>query len=89
MSSEEVGELAGLASMRALAHPTRVAIVKLLEAHPALTATECGNALGFSAKTEIDREQWGMTWNQALETGGVMVSKKITIEIEGEAIRQD
>jgi DNA-binding transcriptional ArsR family regulator len=51
MSSEEVGEPAGLASMRALAHPTRVAIVKLLEAHPALTATECGNALGFSAKT--------------------------------------
>jgi DNA-binding transcriptional ArsR family regulator len=51
MSSEEVGEPAGLASMRALAHPTRVAIVKLLEAHPALTATECGNALGLSAKT--------------------------------------
>jgi polyisoprenoid-binding protein YceI len=47
------------------------------------------DVLGFSAKTEIDREQWGMTWNQALETGGVMVSKKITIEIEGEAVRQD
>ena len=29
-----------------------------------------------------------MTWNQALETGGVMVGKKIKIEIEGEAIRQ-
>jgi DNA-binding transcriptional ArsR family regulator len=41
----------GLAAMRALAHPTRVSIVRLLEQHPALTATECGNSLGLSAKT--------------------------------------
>ncbi len=44
--------------------------------------------LGFSANTEIDREDFGITWNQALETGGVMVGKKIKIEIEGEAVRQ-
>lgn len=43
--------------------------------------------IGFSATTEIDREDFGLTWNQALETGGVMVGKKIKIEIEGEAIR--
>ena len=43
---------------------------------------------GFSAETEIDREAFGLTWNQALETGGVLVGKKIKIEIEGEAIRQ-
>jgi len=43
---------------------------------------------GFSASTEIDREDWGLTWNMALESGGVMVGKKIKIEIEGEAIRQ-
>jgi polyisoprenoid-binding protein YceI len=46
-----------------------------------------GQRIGFSARTEIDREDWGLTWNQALETGGVVVSKRITIEIEGEAIR--
>lgn len=40
---------------------------------------------GFSIKTEIDREEFGLTWNQALETGGVLVGKKIKIEIEGEA----
>lgn len=45
--------------------------------------------IGFSATTEIDREDFGITWNQALETGGVMVGKKIKIEIESEAIRQD
>lgn len=44
--------------------------------------------IGFSARTEIDREEFGMTWNQALETGGVLVGKKVTIEIEAEAIRQ-
>ncbi|PZG16641.1 YceI family protein [Nonomuraea aridisoli] len=40
---------------------------------------------GFSITTEIDRELFGLTWNQALETGGVLVGKKIKIEIEGEA----
>jgi predicted ArsR family transcriptional regulator len=45
MSSEK------LAEMRALAHPTRVAIVGLLRQHAALTATQCANTLGLSAKT--------------------------------------
>jgi polyisoprenoid-binding protein YceI len=40
---------------------------------------------GFSARTEINREDWGMTWNAALETGGVVVGKKVQIEIEAEA----
>ena len=42
----------------------------------------------FSASTEIDREDFGMTWNVALETGGVLVSKKVVIEIEAQAVRQ-
>ena len=43
---------------------------------------------GFSATTELDREEFGMTWNAALETGGVVVSKKLKVEIEVEAVRQ-
>ncbi len=42
----------------------------------------------FSASTEIDREDWGLTWNQALESGGVLVGKKARIEIEIEAVHQ-
>lgn len=42
---------------------------------------------GFSARGEINREDFGLTWNQMLETGGVLVGKKVTIEIEGEAVR--
>ena len=45
--------------------------------------------IGFSITGEIDREDWGITYNMALEAGGFMVSKTIGIEIEGEAIRQD
>jgi polyisoprenoid-binding protein YceI len=44
--------------------------------------------LAVTAKTEIDREDFGITWNVALESGGVLVSKKITLEIEAQATRQ-
>src|SRR5437762_806572 len=37
---------------------------------------------------EIDREDFGMTWNVALETGGVLVGKTVKLEIEGEAVRR-
>lgn len=44
--------------------------------------------LAVTASTEIDREDFGMTWNVALETGGLLVSKKVRIEIEAQAARQ-
>ena len=40
----------------------------------------------FSATATINREDWDLSWNVALETGGVLVSKKITIEIEMQAV---
>lgn len=43
---------------------------------------------GFSATAEIDREDYGLVWNVALESGGVLVGKTVRIEIAGEAIRQ-
>lgn len=41
----------------------------------------------FSAQAEVDREEWGLTWNQALEAGGVLVAKLAKIEIEVEAVK--
>ena len=41
----------------------------------------------FSASTTINREDWGLTWNMLLETGGLLVSKEIRIEIEVELVR--
>ena len=46
-----------------------------------------GTRIGFSARGEVDREEFGLTWNQALETGGVLVGKKAVIELEVEAAR--
>ena len=43
---------------------------------------------GFSATTSINRKDFGLTWNQALETGGVLVADRVDIEIELEAIQQ-
>ncbi|WP_411823074.1 YceI family protein [Leptospira sp. 'Mane'] len=41
--------------------------------------------LGFEADTKIKRADFGITWNKALETGGVLVGEEVDIKIEGEA----
>ncbi len=41
----------------------------------------------FSASARINREDWGLTWNMLLDTGGLLVSKEITLEIEVELVR--
>ncbi|RKH50129.1 YceI family protein [Corallococcus llansteffanensis] len=41
----------------------------------------------FEAKTTIDRRDFGLTWNQALEAGGVLVGEKIEITLEVQAAR--
>jgi polyisoprenoid-binding protein YceI len=43
---------------------------------------------GFAAKGSIDRGDFGLTWNQVLDTGGLVVGDRIDIEIEVEAVRQ-
>jgi polyisoprenoid-binding protein YceI len=60
----------------------------VVEFEGATTSPYGQQVFGFSATTEIDREDWGLTYNMALESGGVMIGKKVKIEIEGEAIRQ-
>ncbi|PJF24464.1 MAG: hypothetical protein CUN53_17705, partial [Phototrophicales bacterium] len=42
---------------------------------------------GFAAETKINREDWGLVWNVALEAGGVLVGKEIKISLDVEAIR--
>ena len=44
--------------------------------------------LGYSATTEIDRRDYGLTWNQALEAGGVLVGHDIRITLEIQAVEQ-
>lgn len=43
---------------------------------------------GFSAHTRINRKDWGLNWNVALETGGWLVSDEISVDIEVELVKQ-
>ena len=43
--------------------------------------------VGFTAKGAFDRKDFGLKWNQALETGGVLVSDRVEIELEVQAVR--
>ena len=43
----------------------------------------------FSARTDIDRHDFGMTWNMAIETGGWLVGRNVQIELEIEAVYKE
>jgi polyisoprenoid-binding protein YceI len=47
-----------------------------------------GERLSLTARGEFDREDFGLTWNVALEGGGVLVGKKVVLEIEAQLVRQ-
>lgn len=43
---------------------------------------------GFSASTKINRTEWNLVWNQALETGGILVGEEISIDIDLELVKR-
>lgn len=45
-------------------------------------------SVGFAATGKINRKEWGMEWNTALETGGWLVGDEVTINIELELVKQ-
>ena len=45
--------------------------------------------IGLDGKTAVNRKDWGISWNAALEAGDVLVSEKITLEFEVSAIRSN
>jgi polyisoprenoid-binding protein YceI len=47
-----------------------------------------GERAGFSASTSIDRRHFGLEWNKALETGGLLVGEKVDLTLEVEAVKQ-
>jgi polyisoprenoid-binding protein YceI len=46
-----------------------------------------GERVGFSANGKIDRRDFGLTWNQALEAGGVVVGNDVKISLEAQAVK--
>jgi len=43
--------------------------------------------IGFEGSVTINRKDWGINWNAALEAGGVLVSEKVTLEFEVAAVK--
>jgi len=54
----------------------------------AATSPWGSTSIGFSASGKLNREDFGLNWNQALETGGFLLGKDVTLEIEAEAVGQ-
>ena len=48
-----------------------------------------GTVVGFHATTVIDRQEFGLTWNMALETGGLMVGNEVHLEIDAEIMKKE
>lgn len=48
-----------------------------------------GERIAFSASTTLDRRDWGLRWNQALETGGILVSNAVKVNVDVQAVRKE
>ena len=82
--SDDEFEVTGDLTMRGVTRPVTV------EFEYAGTATDAyGNQrIGLEGKTQVNRKEWGINWNAALDAGGVMVGDKVTLEFEVSAIKQ-
>jgi polyisoprenoid-binding protein YceI len=77
-------EVGGLLTIRGVTRP----VVLQTEFEGAENTPFGDQRIGFSASTEINREDWDMGFNAVLESGGLLVGKKIRIDLNVEAIRQ-
>ncbi len=82
MTGESEGKIMGDLTIRGVTRPVVINTEYLGQGKDPWGKT----IAGFSGRTKINREDWGLTWNVALETGGVLVSKEISITLEVEAI---
>ena len=78
------GRLIGDLTMRGITHE-----VALDVEYAGLAKSPWGTtSAGFNAQTKVNRKDWGLNWNVALETGGVLVGDTVNIEIEAEIVKQ-
>jgi polyisoprenoid-binding protein YceI len=77
-------EVGGDLTMRGQTHPVTVSCE-----YKGVTTDPWGHErVVIAARAEIDRDRWGLNWNQALETGGVLVSREVQVEAEIQAVRE-
>ncbi len=76
--------LIGDLTIRGVTRPATLDVAYLGQAKSPWGTTSAG----FTASARINRKDWGLTWNQALETGGVLVADEIKIDIDLELVKQ-
>jgi polyisoprenoid-binding protein YceI len=84
LTSSNTAQLLGDLTMRDVTRPVILDVNFLGQAISPRGAV----TYGFEAYTQINREDWGLTWNVVLETGGVLVGKEIDIDIALELVNQ-
>ena len=81
---EETFRMSGDLTVRDVTRPVTVEFV-----YQGSAVDPFGNArVGFEGRTTINRKDWGLTWNVALETGGILVGDKIKLEFDVSAVRR-
>lgn len=83
LDSDTSGTLTGELTMHGVTREVKLDVAFIGESKNPMTGDR---TVGFEASTKIDREDFGLTWNVALETGGVLVSKEIKINLEVQAM---
>lgn len=82
---EDTGKIHGDLTIRGVTNP----IVLDVE-YNGMAKSPWGNtSAGFTAHTTFNRKDWGLEWNQVLETGGVLVGDEIRAHVELEIVRQE
>ena len=86
VSQKAEGELAveGVLTIHGVARPVTFAV----EGPSAPTKDPWGNTrIGLSATTKINRKDFGLTWNAALETGGILVGEEVTLTLDVQFVK--
>jgi polyisoprenoid-binding protein YceI len=84
-TGEDRFELAGELTIRGVTRPVTLDVTEEGRARDPWG----GERVGYSARARINRKDFGLEWNVALETGGFLVGDEIDIQIEAEAVLQN
>ncbi len=80
---DDTVEVTGDLTIRGVSHPVTVPF-----SFGGVATDPYGNSrLGFEGQVVVNRKDWNLVWNATLETGGVLVSDKVTLELEVSAIK--
>lgn len=76
-------KLTGDLTLHGVTHPVSLDV----EYNGRTTHPQFGERIGFSARGHLNRKDWGLSWNQTLDAGGVMLGEKIELHFELEATK--